>query len=346
MIMIISAHYMYHGGMIDNGTSVNQVFAIFLRIGGKLGVNIFVLISAYFLSAQPFKFERIFRVACACIFYSIIVYLFACLWGGESTGWMTYLQVLFAPIYNSYWFVTAYIGMLVLSPILNVILDKYSAEDVDGKKKLFYLCGFLFIILSCMPFIFVESNLFYSDVIWFCFLYLAAGYIRRFNAKNEKKVLYFSFITSVLIMWASALILTWINSQLDSEFIKNNIYMAYETNSPVMFIAGISLFLIFKDIMINKYNKFINHVASLTFACYLIHDNLFTRTIFWKELLKTPYFYNRPLWLVLLHLVFCIILIFSLAMVMEKIRISLEKKIMGSKAVMHACRKINQKLGT
>lgn len=82
MIMIISAHYMYHGGMIDNGTSVNQVFAIFLRIGGKLGVNIFVLISAYFLSAQPFKFERIFRVACACIFYSIIVYLFACLWGG------------------------------------------------------------------------------------------------------------------------------------------------------------------------------------------------------------------------------------------------------------------------
>lgn len=82
MIMIISAHYMYHGGMIDNGTSVNQVFAIFLRIGGKLGVNIFVLISAYFLSAQPFKVERIFRVACECIFYSIVVYLFAYLWGG------------------------------------------------------------------------------------------------------------------------------------------------------------------------------------------------------------------------------------------------------------------------
>lgn len=138
MIMIISAHYMYHGGMIDNGTSVNQVFAIFLRIGGKLGVNIFVLISAYFLSAQPFKVERIFRVACECIFYSIVVYLFAYLWG-VSTGWMTYLQVLFAPIYNSYWFVTAYIGMLVLSPVLNIIVDKYTAGDVNDKNKLFYL---------------------------------------------------------------------------------------------------------------------------------------------------------------------------------------------------------------
>lgn len=145
-------------------------------------------------------------------------------------------------------------------------------------------------------------------------------------------------------MWLSALMFTWISNQLDSEFITNNIYMTYETNSPFMLIAGISLFLIIKDIRIDKYNQLINNVASLTFACYLIHDNSFVRTIFWKELMKTTYFYDRPLWLVLLHLVFCIILIFFLALVMEKIRIPIEKWIMGSKTVKHACRRINQKL--
>lgn len=345
MIMIICAHYMFHGGMIDNGTYVNHIFAVFLRIGGKLGVNIFVLISAYFLSVQPFKFERIFRVACECIFYSIVVYLlFIFLSGGGEPGWMTYLHVLFAPIYNSYWFVTAYIGMLVLSPVLNIILDKYLTIGIDGKNKLFFLCVFLFIFFSCLPFIFVESNLFYSDVGWFCYLYLIAGYIRRFYIRQEKKALYFSFIVSILIMWGSVLMITWINNQIDSELIKNNIYMAYKINSPFMFIACISLFLIFKDLIINKHNKIINNIASLTFACYLIHDNLFARDFFWKVLFGTPYFYDKPLWLVLLHLIFCIILIFFLAMVMEMIRISLEKKIMGSKAVIHACGGINQNL--
>lgn len=82
MCMIIGAHYVYHGGLLSEGTALNQVFASFLRIGGKLGVTIFVLIGAYFLSVQEFKSERIIKLFFETAFYSVLIYLLGTVCGG------------------------------------------------------------------------------------------------------------------------------------------------------------------------------------------------------------------------------------------------------------------------
>lgn len=49
MFMIVLAHYAYHGGVMFEGNMLNQVVGSVLAIGGKLGVNLFVIIGSYFL---------------------------------------------------------------------------------------------------------------------------------------------------------------------------------------------------------------------------------------------------------------------------------------------------------
>lgn len=51
MILIIAHHYSVHGGWVYdyNILSTNKLFIDLLSIGGKLGVNCFVVITGFFL---------------------------------------------------------------------------------------------------------------------------------------------------------------------------------------------------------------------------------------------------------------------------------------------------------
>lgn len=72
MFLIVMHHYSVHGGfdfMIP--FSMKLYFVQCLVMGGKLGVNLFVLISGYFLCKSDFKWKRIIKLEVEVIFYSI-----------------------------------------------------------------------------------------------------------------------------------------------------------------------------------------------------------------------------------------------------------------------------------
>ena len=48
MLMIIMHHYVIHNNLINIGIFQNKVIAIFFAIGGKVGVNLFIMISGYY----------------------------------------------------------------------------------------------------------------------------------------------------------------------------------------------------------------------------------------------------------------------------------------------------------
>ena len=344
MICIICSHYAIHGGGIDNSQPVSQILLMLFRVGGQLGVTCFVLISAFFLSSSSFKFERIVRVFLECIFYSIILYIVGLFIVDDlSKGWLTYLYVIFAPFYN-YWFVGTYIGMIVLSPLMNALLEKCYSDSEKGKKKLFFYICLLVVAVSVIQFIFVESN--YPDfgrVVWFCVLYLVAGYIRRYNISVKKKWSIICFIGSIGLIWGSSVVIRLINSNMDSQFLINNMYLLSETLSPFMFVAGLSLFLVFKDINM-KNRKVINVVASWTFACYLLHDNMLLNETFWKQWMHTEFFYDKPVWMMLLHMLACVAIIFVVTGIVEQIRQPLERLVMNRKWMKKICGKINSNL--
>ena len=65
MLLIIAHHFSVHG-KISFSTSaicINKFWLQFLQMGGKIGINIFILISGYFLiNAQKIKISKILKL--------------------------------------------------------------------------------------------------------------------------------------------------------------------------------------------------------------------------------------------------------------------------------------------
>lgn len=121
MVMIIVGHYCHHGGLLFEGNTVNVVFSQLLRLGGKLGVTGFILITGYFMCEKQFRLSSVFKVGLQTIFYSVLM-LIVCFALNKPIGLFHLFKLIFSPIYNTYWFVTAYIGMYLLIPFLNIVV--------------------------------------------------------------------------------------------------------------------------------------------------------------------------------------------------------------------------------
>lgn len=320
MAMIIVSHYCCHGGILVQGNATNIFLAQLLRLGGKLGVTGFILITGYFMCEKQFKISSGFKVAFQTMFYSIAV-LAVCLFLKQPVGVRTIISQVFSPIYSVYWFVTAYIGLYMFIPFLNVIIRKINRGGV---------IRYLTVVVAIIPFVFVDSNFIVTDIIWFCFLYLIGAYIKYDSEKikNTWKVKC-TFVVAILCMWFSSVIISTISSIMGIAVSERFLYYFSATCSPFMLAAGICLFIAFKDMNIT--NGIINKLGGVTFACYLLHDNPIIRTIIWNTIFHTERYYDRSIFLVFLNILICIVAIFLFAIVTETIRRIIENKLFSLK---------------
>ena len=63
MIFIVAYHLVYYTGVniFTQPTEINKLWLLFIMLGGKVGVNAFVLISGYFsVTAKNFKTSKRF----------------------------------------------------------------------------------------------------------------------------------------------------------------------------------------------------------------------------------------------------------------------------------------------
>ena len=125
MILIVSHHYSVHGFTInDMDFSRNKYIVDFLSLGGKLGVNCFILISGYFSIKSKFTIKKLLKLEGQVLFYSIsfLMLFLTVLTPKESIGIKLILKNLLPVIYNCYWFATTYIILMILSPYINILI--------------------------------------------------------------------------------------------------------------------------------------------------------------------------------------------------------------------------------
>lgn len=85
MVMIVAHHFSVHGNFDFpiNTITINRLWIQFIQIGGKIGVDVFVLISGYFLiTSSSVKPNRIIKIWLQMFTYSILIYIFVlpCAW--------------------------------------------------------------------------------------------------------------------------------------------------------------------------------------------------------------------------------------------------------------------------
>ena len=333
MFMIIVLHGNAHGGLLSltEGMNVYSVTIHFFESLSIVSVNVFVLISGYYLSAKrDTKLSRTVKLIFATWFYSWL-WLIICLVLGDEIGKATLIKNL-APIsYYTYWFIPIYIGMVVFSPFLNICINTMT------KKQHGILVLFLLFCFSIWPTIVPYSNPFGFAIggfclEWFIVLYFIAAYIQRYGLFNFKSsywlIGYLSLSVIILIIWITLSELLGIRDFTD-EWKGSHHFYFFKYNSIFVLLASICLFRLFLNLKItnDKVCKIIKFAAPLMIGVYLISDNKLGREYVWQGLTSISEVNPGTL----LYVAVYFVLLFLICIIIEWLRSKLFKLLENSK---------------
>lgn len=296
MFFIMLVHLLNAGGMLDNATQGTIPWHRLLYSFFTPAVNVFVLISAYFMVSSKIKFKKLVNLWCQVVFYCVISYLISSLLIYDNFSGKIMAQCLFPITTKQYWFFSAYFILMLLSPFLNKILHN------STKKELYGLCIFLFILsyLSMKQYIglVINLNTGYS-VLWFICLYFFAGTLRLHPLKINKIHIGIIYFSSTFLLWIFSFLPTgnyWIYL----------IHNSFDYTSPLVIIASISLLLLFNGVNVkNIYiHNSICYISTLTFGIYLIEGGHLHNYIHWNIFKIQKYYLSAisPLWIIIIAL--------------------------------------------
>lgn len=327
MILIIMHHSIYHGlANVDQYYSINKYIADIIFLVGKIGVNIFILISGYFLITSHFTLRAALRFLGQVWFYSIGIMLILTMTGVTKFTDYDIVHSLLPISFNMNWFATVYFVMVLFSPYMNRL-----AKCITQKQYQILLVTMF--TIWCIPstigaVIPLLSGMSYSliDFTWFVFLYFLSGYIRLYINFSEKSI--FKYRMS-LIFWSMLLI--FISGV--SNFLWHHLNSSYFFNETRSFWLGNNIF----SLMISveallyfaskppKYNRFINYIAKASFGVYLIHDNSYIRPLLWDKIFVVSQHYDSQLFI--LWVLGGAIVIYTICSIIDILRFEIFERI-------------------
>ena len=182
MILILSGHLIGQGQLLNTHFGHNWLIYRFLTNGARVSVNCFVIIGAWFLVDMDFDFKRVLRIWLEVAFYNIILTGLMILLG-QPVGIKRIVQI-FIPIFGEpLWFASVYIGLLIISPFLNKILNCCSQTII---KKFLIITTLAFSVSATLI---PTADVLYSNIGWFIYLYILIGYYKRYIiTENTRKM--------------------------------------------------------------------------------------------------------------------------------------------------------------
>lgn len=322
MIMIVFYHYACHGGFewSTNELTVPHFWYNFISMGGKVGVDVFVLISGFFLidsRVTLFNFSKVIKLWGEIFFYALTILILSWIFGLSDLSIKSIIIACFPITIRTWWFASTYLVLYVLHPFLNKFLNR-----IDKKVYQKYLV-IIIIMWSVIP-TFTTREFEGNNLIWFITLYSISGYIRKYdlNAKFNKNGYLMFFILFSFLTYVSSIVLTIMGSKWSVFGDYSTYFYGYEKLSVLL--ISITLFMYFKSMEV-KNNKLINIIASATFGVYLISDNYTIQKFLWNDLFKNSQFQHSSL--LIIHSIVAVSLVYIICTVIDLVRqATIEKK--------------------
>lgn len=311
MIMIMFHHFAYHGNFEWNFNEVTlpHLWYDFILMGGKVGVDIFVLISGYFLienTEKLFQPKKLLKFWGQVVFYSIMTYLLSVMLRLNAFEIKQLIKVCLPITYPGWWFASTYFMLYLIHPFLNKLLHGLSKTEYQYLILMMVLCWSIIPTATTQLF---ESN----SLLWFVTLYGIAGYVNLYggNQKLQSKH-YFSLYFMVLIITYTVSTTFLFLGTKKEEWSTHAIDFFEIERLPILLMA-ITLFMGFVTLKMN-YHKWINMIASATFGVYLIHDSSYIRYYLRTNIFKINQ-YQDSTFLILYSILVVFILYVSCTMI-------------------------------
>ena len=339
MLFIVAHHYVWNGGGWKFSTGIVQMESGFFVAGGSLGINLFMLISGYFLGggSTEYKTKRFISILTDVWSYSWIIAAIFMAFGLGTYNMDDILASVFPVSRSAYWFITAYIGVMLFVPFLNRFVMKISKKNF---KILLLVTAF---IMSVLPTFIPYGDPWTSEFTWLLFLYLVGAYIKLhgFNIFKNKSFYLWIFLGVYFLVGAANDVFAQIFNGHDALFD----YASYFTRRNVLplLVCSIALFLYFVNLEI-KPNKVVNYFGKMTLGVYLLHSNLWIKKILYDKVLFSDKVLDSG-GLFSIALIGSTIFIFIAGILIESIRSKgMEKILLNRKFVGRFCEWMDNKL--
>lgn len=216
-------------------------------------VNVFVMISGYF--AIKLSVRSLFNLYIRCFIIGLVTYIAYILIVNEPVSVSALGGRLFAFTHNRWWFVISYLGLMAISPILNL--------GCEALCKRTYISVLLLMSIAMLYFGWYK-NLEVThggySLIHFIYLYIVARYFKLHVCEQTICRYRWVWLVSYFIFVGFMIMLVYFAP----------IYQ-YTYNNPITIVQAIFLLCFF--ISIPFYNRNINRLATSVFSAYLIQDS-------------------------------------------------------------------------
>ena len=286
--------------------SINQFVLILMEAMTICAVNIFVIITGYFMvNAKRADILKPVSLLFQQVFFAVVFFAVYYIYNKGNYPKEKLVQFV-APLS---WFVLVYATLYILSPFLNRF---WHSIDYKAKKTLLLVFFVLFSIcpiiaeipqfilnwkIQGLSFIGLEGDQSGYTIIQFVFMYFLGCMIRGVSEDNGETADFFHKINrtgtaaiAYILSTAAIVLVTYLEmlasegmSPIDSSFL--------DYNNPFVIMQAVSLLVIFKNIKM-KNNRFINSVSASAFTVYILHIRFF------RLLNVGGYFPENPLVLV------------------------------------------------
>ena len=309
--------------------SLKEYYLFFTECLFIAGVNIFYMISAYYLSkSNKRKLSKVVDLIIQVIIFNLMFYIVNILKGGNLS-----FKGLFYTLLPANYFVTFYAVIYIISPYINILINKLN------KKQFKKLVIIMFIIFSLITtFVDIINNIFNSNIyglspvsmfgsdsgytiINVILVYLIGAYIGK-NKINIKRVKNIS-----LIMILVLLLFGWVMLERKLGF---SSITGFHYNNPLVILISALTIILFTNINFN--NKVINELAKATFTCFIFH-------IHYISYFGIEKFAQSNLIILIIHQFFVSIFLFIVSYIVYKVYSFFIKYI--NRIIHPLCNKIN-----
>ena len=326
VLIFIAGHYVINSGLLAQDGPVyadplswRSIYLLEFYSVVKACVNVFVMITAYFMCTTKITAKKFAKLFLEIFFYKTVISTLFYISGYEPFSIAGYIKNILPLRHLSNDFLCAYPLFFLLIPFLRMLI-----QHLNEKQHIYLIlwCCFTYIFLGSVPGFSVLMNY----VSWFSVLFVIISYIRLYPKKIFQNCGFWAWMTVLFVFLSvlSVLVCTWLGVKLN----RCSTYLIYffvrDCNSFLTVVTSLSAFLFFKNLKIG-YVKTINTVAASAFGVIVIHANSdIMRRWLWGDMLDAVGHYNTP-FLPLYHLG-SVAAIFIVCTIIDQLRIKLIEK--------------------
>ncbi len=255
MLMVLTVHIDGASlGMPDTAggiaaLSARDIWQITVEAAAIIGVNCFTMISGYF--GIHLRWRSVGAYLFQCLFYAVGIYTLVLL-AGRCT-WAQWWQSWLVLSHTDLWYVPAYFGLMLLSPLLNA-----GTEALPRHTFRNLLAAFILLNIWCGWWWRAPFNPTGYTLVQLIMVYLIARYMRLHisveSLHRHRRSLLGAYLAATVAIALSAI---WLPDR------------AYAYNSPLVLISTVALFVWFHTLHIES--RHLRRIARSAFAVYLLH---------------------------------------------------------------------------